>query len=160
MLLVQSPTRVLQSPWARHLTLSAADKLAVALHVWHSRQCVNVCRMGDREAIILKRLGSPLDRKAIDKCITFTINHYVKIFFRDYVCVPYECLIDCALCISWTPIFISSDFCVSRNTSKHFGTESQTMWINNLLFQWLARGHVMSGTSPKCQTGKRKRITL
>ena len=33
-------------PWARHLTLTASDELAVALHGWVSRRCVNVCMNG------------------------------------------------------------------------------------------------------------------
>ena len=30
-------------PWGRHLTLTAPDELAVALHGWLCRWCVNVC---------------------------------------------------------------------------------------------------------------------
>ena len=45
-LLVRSPAPpswVLMCPWARHLTLTAPDELAVALHGWLCRRCVNVC---------------------------------------------------------------------------------------------------------------------
>ena len=34
---------VLTLPWARHLTLTAPDELAVPLHVWLCRRCVNAC---------------------------------------------------------------------------------------------------------------------
>ena len=44
-LLVRSPAppRVSRCPWARQLTLTAPDELAVALHGWHRRRCVWMC---------------------------------------------------------------------------------------------------------------------
>ena len=49
-------------PWAepRALTLTALDELAVALHGWHRRQCVNPCMkwMGECQTVMVKRLDT------------------------------------------------------------------------------------------------------
>ena len=37
------PSWVSMCPWAKHLTLTAPDELAVALHGWLCRRCVYVC---------------------------------------------------------------------------------------------------------------------
>ena len=51
--------RVSRCPWARHLTITAPDELAVALHCWLRRWCVNVCMNGWMLGNILRRFRWP-----------------------------------------------------------------------------------------------------
>ena len=55
-------------PWARDLTLTAPDELAVAMHGAHFCRCVNVCTNGWKLGNVVKRLERPLVRKALYKC--------------------------------------------------------------------------------------------
>ena len=73
---VQSPAppRVLMCPWARHLTLNAPDELAVALHGWLCRRCVNVC-INWCKSLWIK--ASAKCRKCKCKTVSYQSIHYL-----------------------------------------------------------------------------------
>ena len=64
------PSCVLICSWARQLTLTAPDELAVALHGWLCRRCVNVC---------INRCNS-LWIKASAKCQCNCKNTQIQVF--------------------------------------------------------------------------------
>ena len=75
-LLVRSlapPSWASRCHWARHITLTAAHELAVALHGWHRHRCGKVCEW---YAMILKCFKWTRVRKVLySKCIPFNIDY-------------------------------------------------------------------------------------
>ena len=103
------PSSVSRCPWARRLTLTAPDELAVTLCGWHRRWCVNVCMNGWMWDRFVKRFECPLVRKVLSKCCTFTIYHWLFELFSFCVClflsvcvilgtINYYCINDCNKC--------------------------------------------------------------
>ena len=87
---IPAPVRVSRCHWARRLTRTAPDELAVTLRGWHCRRCVNVCMKGWMTVNTVKRFGykSTLDKSAI-LMRTFTIcyNEFLYLFkFFHYGC--------------------------------------------------------------------------
>ena len=78
--------RVLRCPWAKHLTLTAPDELAVALHAWHCRGWGNVCVNGWMSGSIVKRFEWPLVRKVLYEWSPFTI-YVLYIYHRNEITI-------------------------------------------------------------------------
>ena len=85
---VRSPAShswVTRCPWARHLTLTAPKELALALHGWYHRRCVNVCMNGWMLGNIVKRFGWPLVTKkpSINAVHLPSIYQHINNIFRN-----------------------------------------------------------------------------
>ena len=75
---------VLRCPWARRLTWTAPDKLAVALHGWRRRRCVNAWMNGWMWGNIVKRFEWPLSLNAVYLPLTSVLY---DMYLRSPVCL-------------------------------------------------------------------------
>ena len=76
--------RVSRCPWARHLTLTAPDELAVAVCGWLRRRCVNVCMNG---RLGQKRLMNALNINIITKSWNCFCVNIMPTLRREQFCM-------------------------------------------------------------------------
>ena len=79
------PGWVLRCPWARRLTLTATDQLAVALYGWLRPKWVNVC-INHCKSLWLKASDKCPECKTVAHSVSFKSRKWTGVF-SDHLCI-------------------------------------------------------------------------